>query len=267
MRYSIFSDNSPSPLEIYTMGFGADAEITRFGPGKRDFYIIHYVTKGKGYYNGNVVTEGQGFLIFPGQLEEYFCDKSNPWEFFWVISSDDNMKEIFERYNANVDTLIFDYDSVPIVKKIAGEIILQNNEIVDSLKMLEMFLRILNSHVYTKKTSQYKLNSEIYLDFCLSYIEANIYKKIMVSELTGLLGVSQPYLYKIFSRHFNMSAKKYITWHKINRAKKLLIETEMSVTQIANSVGYNDILAFSKAFSQKEKMSPQKYRLVIRNKA
>ena len=61
-----------------------------------------------------------------------------------------------------------------------------------------------------------------------------------------------------------MSTKEYITWYKMKKAKELLIETSMSITEIANSVGYNDILAFSKIFTSKEKISPQKYRLLIK---
>ena len=102
----------------------------------------------------------------------------------------------------------------------------------------------------------------MYLEFCVDFIETNIHKKITVEELSALVGVSQPYLYKIFKNKFNMSIKEYITYYKINRAKKLLIETNMLITEIANSVGYSDVLAFSKAFSSKEKVSPQKYRLI-----
>lgn len=47
-------------------------------------------------------------------------------------------------------------------------------------------------------------------------------------------------------------------------AKEWLIKTDLSISEIANSVGYSDILAFSKAFSLNEKMSPQKYRLLAR---
>lgn len=264
MRYEVYSDNSFSPLKIKAIGFSDDTNITRFGPGRRDLYIIHYVIQGKGYYNGNAITEGQGFLIYPGMSEEYHPDPSDPWEFLWIISSDNAMKEIFIRYNAKWDTLIFDYDSVPVVKKIANIIMSQSNKILDSLKMLEFFLHILNSHTYTQTSAQRKPNSEVYLDFCLNFIEANLYKKITVEELSDLVGVSQPYLYKIFKNNFNISTKEYITWYKINRAKELLIETEMSITEIADSVGYSDVLVFSKAFSAKENMSPKKYRQLMK---
>lgn len=265
MRYCIFSNNSFSPLMISSVGFASDTEVTRFGPGKRNFYIIHYVTKGEGYYNGNPVKQGQGFLIYPGQFEEYHADTNNPWEFLWVISSDDAMKKIFDKYKASSNTLIFDYYSVPKVQKIADEIVYKNNYVLDSLKILELFLHIFNSHTAKDSMADQKTNSELYLDFCLRYIEENIYRKITVAELTSRLGISQSYLYKLFSNKFSMSAKQYITRYKINCAKTMLVETDMTITQIANSVGYSDSLSFSKAFSLKEKISPQKYRSVIKD--
>ena len=50
----------------------------------------------------------------------------------------------------------------------------------------------------------------------------------------------------------------------MKKAKELLIETNMSITEIANSVGYSDVLAFSKALSSRENMSPQKYRQLMK---
>ena len=261
MRYEIFSDNSISPLKINTLGFSGDIEVTKFGPAKRNLYIIHYVTKGKGYFNGKPVVEGRGFLIHPEQDEEYCSDPNDPWEFLWIISSDNAMKDIFDRYYTNNDDCIFDFDSVTEIRKIANEIVDRNGDVLDSLKMLEMYLHILNSHTYIETSIRRKTNRETYLDFCVDFIETNIHKKITVEELSDLVGVSQPYLYKIFKNKFNMSIKEYITCYKINRAKKLLVETNMLITEIANSVGYGDVLAFSKAFSAKEKVSPQKYRL------
>lgn len=260
MRYELFSYSDITPLKINTIGFATNPAVTRFGPGARNLYIIHYVTKGVGYYNGKTVSEGQGFLITPGTSTEYHADAVNPWEFLWIISDDDAMKEIFVKYNADPESLIFDYNSVPEVRKIANRIVSKKGEILDPLKVLEIFLQILNGYTYTLTKAHRKPNNEVYLDFCVDFIETNIHRKITIEELSALVGVSQPYLYKIFKNKFNMSTKEYIIWYKMNHAKKLLIETDMSITEIANSLGYGDVLAFSKAFSAKEKVSPQKFR-------
>ena len=260
MRYDIFAGPGFVPLKIDTMGFSSDVAVTKFGPGQRDKYIVHYVTKGKGFYNGSSVCEGQGFIIFPGQSEEYFSDPEDPWEFLWVVSSEMGMRSLFERCDYNKKTQIFDYYTVPVVKKAAEEIMTAQNKIMDPLKMLEIYIRILNSHTYGKSAVEKKKNAEVYIDFCVNYIESNIHDKITVEELSQMLGVSQPYLYKLFIDRFGVSTKEYIIRYKMDRAKKLLNETSMSVTEVANSVGFADVLAFSRAFSKKVNASPQNYR-------
>ncbi|MBQ9968855.1 MAG: helix-turn-helix transcriptional regulator [Oscillospiraceae bacterium] len=81
-----------------------------------------------------------------------------------------------------------------------------------------------------------------------------------VAELTGFLGISQPYLFKLFKARFGLSPKQYLAEQKLHRAKTLLRQSDMTVTHIANSVGFSDVLAFSRFFTNKEGISPQKYR-------
>ena len=49
--------------------------------------------------------------------------------------------------------------------------------------------------------------------------------------------------------------------YKIEQAKQLLKKTDITVTQVANSVGFSDVLSFSRFFTSKMGVSPQKYRL------
>lgn len=260
MRYSIVSNESDISFKINEIGCSDDVAVTRFGPGRRNLFIIHYVLNGKGYYNGKPVSKGQGFLIYPGQAEEYYSDKKEPWEFLWIVSSSQEMETVFKKYNAN-ENFIFEYNNISEIKKISSDIVSKKRAITDSYKMLEIFLRIFNGHMSGEENINHKPSSEIYLNFVVKYIENNIYKNITINEITELLGVSQPYLYKIFTKKFNMSPKQYIIESKISYAKKLLKTTDMSVTQIANSVGYNDILTFSRFFSLRENLSPTEYRL------
>lgn len=47
----------------------------------------------------------------------------------------------------------------------------------------------------------------------------------------------------------------------MNRARELLLETDISISLIAHSVGYCDSLLFSKMFSKHFSISPKKYRM------
>lgn len=262
MRFGLYSDSGSAPLKIDTIGFGRDQRITRAGPVQRSSYIIHYVLKGKGYYNGNPVSYGQGFLIFPEQLAEYHPDAEDPWEFLWIISFDDTMRMVFDRYEADPDSLIFSFcsDAFSVLDSVAETVIERHASILDPLELLEIFLHIFNRGIRKDLTLKSRSNSEVYLDFVRNYVETNMDQPISVLELENLLGVSQPYLYRIFQDRFHMSPKQYIINRKISHAKKLLLQTDMTVTQISNSVGYGDALAFSKLFARKERLSPLQYR-------
>ncbi len=75
-------------LAIKSVGYADDPATARFGPGKRYLHILHYVTARRGYFNGHEVREGQAFLIYPGQLQEYHSDPDEPWGLFSFITDD-----------------------------------------------------------------------------------------------------------------------------------------------------------------------------------
>ena len=105
-------------LRIENIGFSSDPVNNKFGPGKRDLYLIHYVISGKGYYNGNPVAAGQGFLIKPHTYEYYYPDTDNPWTFLWVTSLDTVMEDIFRTLAADENTKIFNYNYVADVRNL-----------------------------------------------------------------------------------------------------------------------------------------------------
>lgn len=262
MLYLLFSDGSPAPLRVSEIGFARDCRVTRFGPGRRATYIVHYVLDGRGFYNSRPVFAGQGFLIRPGQLTDYAPDEADPWSFLWIQSADDGMGEIFERYDADPNSLIFEYgrEQADSFRRVSEYVIQNTDAILDSLKILEIYLHLLNLGGQKETVLPIRPNADVYLEHAVNYIEANIDQPVSVGDLTRLLGISQAYLYRIFSDQFRMSPKQYILLRKIGQAKQMLAETDMSVTQIAHSVGYADVLAFSRLFARKEGHSPRQFR-------
>lgn len=58
----------------------------------------------------------------------------------------------------------------------------------------------------------------------------------------------------------NLYSKQYLTDLKLDKSRKLLVTTESSVSVIANSLGFEDQLAFSKVFKKHFSLSPSEYR-------
>ena len=234
-----------------------DTDITRFGPGRRDLYIIHYVISGVGYFNGNRVSKGQGFLITPGMAEHYYPDKANPWTFLWVIFSGSEVEKIFKEYNADPQTHIFEYSNIDSIMKAVNTIIGNKHRYTTS-ELFEFYLNIFNNHRYIHRTHQ--SSSDIYCEYAVNYINLNLYRTVTVEELTDILGITQPYLYKIFTNKYGISPKKYITDCKLSKAKQLLTETDLPVCEVAASVGDADSLSFSKQFKKLTGYSPTTFR-------
>ena len=260
MRYAIFSKSRCPLLHISDIGYANSPRVTRFGPGRRNAYLVHYILSGKGFFNGHPLSAGEGFLITPGMPEEYHPDPADPWEYVWIISDDPKFQDLLECYHADPETNIFRYDFLHALQEMKEVLISNPNTLYDPYEMLEFFLGIFKHHTKHPIVENTKPNSEVYLEAAVHYIHSNLFYPITVSEITAFLGVSQPYLFRIFKEKFSKSPKQYISDCKFTHAKKLLKETDMTVTQIAISVGFPDVLSFSKFFSAKEGRSPQSYR-------
>ena len=99
-----------------------------------------------------------------------------------------------------------------------------------------------------------------YVDMAKRYIERNYFLDIKVEELAERIGVDRKYLRNLFTEHLGVSTKDYIMNLRIERAKELLSESDMSVISVASSVGYSDALGFSKIFKKYTGLSPSDYR-------
>jgi len=260
MRYAVFSNEKCPLLNITSIGYAFDTSVTRFGPGIRNLYIIHYVISGKGTFNGTTVSAGQGFLITPGMQEYYFPDENDPWEFVWFISDNPIAKTVFLRFEANTRTGVFSYTNVSKLKNLADFLISHRNTLYSGFKMLEIFLNVFNQQKRTDQLNS-RTSADIYLEAAEKYINMNIQNPVTVTELIEFLGVTQPYLFRIFKARFEKSPKQYILEQKFVRSKQLLKDTDLSVTHIANSVGFPDVLSFSRCFKKRFGVSPQNYRI------
>ena len=257
MRHEIFSYDDNRIFGINSIGYSADVNVTHFGPGQRELYIIHYVISGKGYFNGHRVSAGQGFLITPGMVEHYYPDTKDPWSFLWVIFSDPNAEKLFAKYNDHPKTHIFEYRNtyaiIDVINHLSGR-----QPLYTSAELFEIFLHMFNNQGHIQKDNE--KSPDLYYRYAVSYINTNLSRNITIGDLTEFLGITQPYLYNIFISQCGTSPKKYITNRKLSKAKQLLSETDMSISEIATSVGYTDAFNFSKLFKLNTGYSPNAFR-------
>ena len=81
-----------------------------------------------------------------------------------------------------------------------------------------------------------------------------------VEHIADYVGISRTYLNHVFQKELGLSAQKFLMDFRLHKAANLLISTELPVTEVSAAVGYEDSLAFSKAFKKKFELSPKNYR-------
>lgn len=98
----------------------------------------------------------------------------------------------------------------------------------------------------------------------LKYINQNLYDDIDIDELADVACVTKPYLIRLFKRNFGTSPLQYINKKKMEKAQLLLITEDMTVKELAYTLGYNDHSYFNRLFKKLCGKTPQEYRELAR---
>ena len=109
-------------------------------------------------------------------------------------------------------------------------------------------------------TIQKTLSYDKLVASALSYITENLDKKILINDICHAIGTNTSTLNFKFRREFNMSVGQFIINERINKAKKLLISTTYSISEIALRCGFLNSYYFSNAFKKITGTSPSSCR-------
>jgi len=97
-----------------------------------------------------------------------------------------------------------------------------------------------------------------------AYLRHNYTQQINFSGIASQYGFSCAYLTKIFKEHTGTSPGRYLKGYRIGIAKKLLMDSDLSVKEIARKVGFEDQFHFSKNFKNMVGISPLQFREQVR---
>lgn len=92
------------------------------------------------------------------------------------------------------------------------------------------------------------------------YLNRNLDRDLSLDELSESIHISKYHLCRQFKQAFGVSPIQYHLDSRINRAKELLVTTSLSIGTIAETVGFQSIYSFSRAFKKRENVSPSVYR-------
>lgn len=93
-----------------------------------------------------------------------------------------------------------------------------------------------------------------------AFIEENFMQEINLSQLADMVSMNSSYLSSIFKKETGMAYSEYLIHCRLQQASKLLVETNLSISEVARQSGYQDARYFSKQFLKQIGLKPSEYR-------
>ena len=254
MKFMLAERGLDEDFYVLNFGYEYESENARWNKGLRNKFIIHYVLSGEGYYNSVRVKSGEGFFISPGAKCEYHTSKDSPWKYFWIAFGGSDAENIAKKYVAPNGSGIFEFNLSKKFFSLIDELFSEEAPL-SSQKALGYFYFFTS---YNGKEQRVYKNA--YVEDAKKYMSLNFSRSISITELASEVGVNDRYLYNLFIKHEGTSPKRYLSELRLSRAALLLKSTKLSISEIAELCGFQDVLAFSRFFSKNRDVSPTKFR-------
>lgn len=260
------------------------------GIGKKDLYLhchncmeLIYIECGKGFFYVDfqefTVGAGDFILILPNQLHSGKSKPHNEMHCKAIVFDLNQLKEgkidyIYKKY-------IYEFISHTIVPKtlvqrndslhhdLANNFFTIYDEFFAKKEAYECFIKgalfnilgILyrNSEKYILPYSS-KKQDLTKIRLALQFISENYNKSISIDDLASITGYNKYYLMHFFKNVTDLTITQYINMIRLDKAAQLLLNSNLSITDISIQVGFNNISYFIKQFTKRYNKTPKKFR-------
>lgn len=241
-------------LHINNFGFYENSTVIVNRPNGREDYQIIIMTDGEASFSvaGNitVVKKGTGILYRPGEEQIY---SGNGCSFFWIHFSGYEAHALLERTQITESLFkVTNTDAVHgIYRKMLDCTALTTGTTEDML--CAYFITLLG------KLSQAFAQPDEGITKVINHMKAEGFKGLSVTEYAEMTNLSEYHFIRKFKKLTGLSPAVYKAKVIIEKATELMENTDMNVTEIASTLGFEDALYFSRFFKKHTGLSPKKY--------
>ena len=265
MRKEIFNSKKPD-LGIYMINCGYEDCEDNFvcALHTREYYLIHYVTKGCGKFVADGksydVEKGEFFIIRPGELVTYSSpDTENTWSFCWIGFKGRDAEKYLEETGIYRNTAVKKADSQKFRAVVMNclELFGEDKKTPSQARLSAFVLEALDA---LKPSEKKRTNPSGQAERALRYIEFNYMRGITARDVAMQLNIDRTHFFRIFKAKTGVSPEKYIMQFRVSKASELLKNSNYTITEIASFVGVSDVYYFSKLFKKITGKSPTEFR-------
>ncbi len=252
-------------LYLTTIGESETGPGHAYGPGVRSYYLLHYITKGKGKFQVNGMTyelhARQGFLIAPDYETTYCSDEEEPWSYIWVGAAGEEMKHLLSELGLSQKNPIFECSRSTALVECVHEMLRHRQQTSSDhyyrLSSLYRFIAILSEE---GQAHQLPVSGNSYVVHVMEYVRHHLHEPMTTADIAATMNLNRSYLSSLFRSKTDMTLQNYIQTCRMTRAKYLIESTKLSIASIAASCGYEKSDSLSRVFRKTYGMGPADYR-------
>lgn len=237
---------------------------------------LHIVKKGEVVYeleNDKKIMVGKNsFVIIPPSLKHKIVHESYDFKKtmmrFEIISAEED-RDSFYNTALRLMKIPVLYECSPKMTELLNVMEeISNSDIHDKYNIIfnlcvSYIIEICNVVVRTKHIRKNDVVADKRVQSAIEFIKNNISSSITATDVAKSVYISPHHLSLLFKENIGMTPAKYIRMAKNEYICKLLIETDLGLSDIAEMVGMSDSTSLIKRFKRTEGNTPKKYRQSI----
>lgn len=234
--------------------------------GRRDYQLL-YIAKGKGYFyfdgKERIITEGNMILFRPGETQMYYYHAPDKTEVYWVHFTGRMVEGILDNYEMPHTENVFYTGNSPDYQWLYRQMIQElqlcrpNYEELLALNLRHIFIMI-NRYLREGRKSGSDIQNEI--ERATHYFNEHYSEQINIETYARSRHMSACWFIRSFREIVKVTPMQYILSLRMANAQSLLENTEYNISEIAEAVGYDNPLYFSRLFHRHVGLSPSAYR-------
>lgn len=230
-------------------------------------YTLVYITRGCGCFESTSsglqrIAAGDVFVVFPGEWHRYRPDTDTGWDEYWVEYDGDHARRIMDQRDLSPEKPVLTVGHDDTVLRLfldLTEAIRQSPagfEHIIATQAEQIYARVLATHRCRGRDAG---EAELIRQACIRIME-QWDREIDFGHLASRFGLSLSGFRKKFHRVTGMAPGQYQQQIRMNRACEWLRQSEWTISEIAERVGYENVFYFSRLFKSKTGKSPTGYR-------
>ncbi|RZJ23638.1 MAG: helix-turn-helix domain-containing protein [Acinetobacter sp.] len=247
-------------------------------PHRHSFYHLVFFIKGNGQvgidHNSFDIKPNQIYFMLPGQLQTYFCEEdvegyviNFSFQFFNSFLLKVNYLDQFPYFKGTMDNPVIQIPEamqqhiIILFERMFSEAAERKRLDLDMVKvlMLQLFIHIgrITNQTEQEVSACYKM---VHVKKFLNLIETNLLNLKLPKDYAQMLHITTNHLNSLCNEILGKSTGEVIRERLITEAKRLMINHELSISEVAYRLNFNDNSYFTKFFKKHTDMTPEAFR-------